>query len=275
MLPWPPGWPARPRAVLMLSFVFLITVAIGMSCITVFQPYPEDRSLTIVISVLAVLLVVILIGTGPLLRVRRRWWPRLVTACTAGSGENGVCIPNSTWLYRWLITVVTVIGVSSGVLMWVVLRDGGPAREIWNLTLFLISVVALLYCGWFLIDVARGQIARGQVVLSPRGIYHRSVVQDEFVPWTAVLSVNAEYEQGPVIVLHVISGAPKRRMTTRLAFRRGPSPRPITIRGNTLAVDSALLFHALAYYHSRPEARAELTTDLGVQRIRTGDLLAP
>jgi hypothetical protein len=46
-----------------------------------------------------------------------------------------------------------------------------------------------------------------------------------------------------------------------------------SVRGWSLAVDPALLYHALRYYHAHPEARAELGTEAGLRRVRSGDLL--
>jgi hypothetical protein len=275
MLPWPPGWQVRPDPGLVLSFVFLAVVAIGMASVAVMERQGGDPSLTLVTGGLAILLTLILVWTWPLLRMRRQWRARVVTVRTIGSGERGVCIPNSAWLYRWLVTVVAVMGASSGAMLWAVLGMGvdGVATKFRDIVLALVSIVVVPYCSWFLVDVVRGRIVRGQVVLTLQGVRYRSIFQDEFVPWTDALSVSAEYEHhGPVITLHATPGAVRRCMTSWLAFRRKPSPGPIKIRGRTLAVDPALLYHTLEYYLSRPEGRAELATDAAVQRVRAGDV---
>lgn len=47
----------------------------------------------------------------------------------------------------------------------------------------------------------------------------------------------------------------------------------VVVNGRRLAVDPAVVYHALRYYHAHPEMRAELLTPAGVQRIRSGRLL--
>lgn len=63
----------------------------------------------------------------------------------------------------------------------------------------------------------------------------------------------------------------RHRNTSVVALGHKPK-RKMTVQAGNLAVDPALVYHALGYYLTHPEARTELATDVGVQRIRTGDL---
>jgi hypothetical protein len=188
------------------------------------------------------------------------------------SYERGVCIPNFTWVYAWLATLMATMIAVAGAIMWVTMQEQDLTGDRRTVLTILLTVVTVPYSGLFLTDMVRGRIVRGYVTLTPHGIHHRGPMENAFIPWLAVLTVTAAFDRGPVIRL-LTSDAVKRHSTSWLAFRRKPRVGLVEIRGNMLAVDPALLYYALDYYLKNPDARAELSTDAGLQRIRSGDLI--
>ncbi|PZS10788.1 MAG: hypothetical protein DLM55_03075 [Acidimicrobiales bacterium] len=212
-----------------------------------------------------------------LLRTRRQMSPTAITLGKTESTEDGVVIAYSGWLYSCLAMLI--------LLTLVVLTDlvlSGLAG--WQLPLFrsppgvvstVISSAFGLYFLWIVIDMVSGRLARGRVVLSPDGIYHRSLTFEHFAPWHAVYTISAEDAGVPLIVAKVSPCNHTRIhrtswVGTQQEFKLLPSA---AVRAPSLEVDPAVLYHALRYYHAHPEARPELATEAGVRRIQTGDLL--
>ncbi|MGH3546195.1 MAG: hypothetical protein ACRDPW_09765, partial [Mycobacteriales bacterium] len=119
------------------------------------------------------------------------------------SGERGVRIPYSRWIRRGLATIVALtfaglVGLAlSGLAGWVVPPFRSPPGPI---TTIVFTTTFACYFLWLLVDMATGRWARGRVVLSPQGIYHRSLTFEHFVPWQAVYAISAEDMGGPLIL---------------------------------------------------------------------------
>ncbi len=277
-LPWPDEWPApRPKLWMVLtagylSILTLLAFGLGSWALLSGQPGPA-----------AFLLgggVYLGLGTSLcfwLLRTRRRVSPKAITLRVTGSGEDGVLIAYSGWLYRWLATMMLLTFfvfagmVLSGLVGWVIPPFTSPPGAI---SLVILSAAGL-YCLWFVIEMASGRLARGRIVLGPHGIYHRSLTFEHFAPWDTVHMVTAEDVGGPLIVAKAFPSDDTRvRRTSRVGKQHEFQLLPyVAVRGRSLAVDPAVLYRALRYYHAHPEARAELTTDAGLRRIRSGNLL--
>ncbi|MGH3937531.1 MAG: hypothetical protein ACRDTG_02685 [Pseudonocardiaceae bacterium] len=270
LLPWPEQWPApRPKLWIKLTAGYLgaltlLAGGLGSWALLSGQPGPA----------------IFLLGGGAylglvtvlsvwLLRTRRRLSPRTVTLHTTGSAEDGVLIAYSGWLYRWLATMMLLTFavlagiVLSGLTGWVIPPFTSPPG--------VVSVVLLsateLYCLWILLEMASGQLAHGRVALSPQGIHHRSLTFEHGVPGYAVNAVSAEDLNGPVIVAKAFPSDHTRvRKTSWVGKQQEFQLLPyLAVRGRSLAVDPAVLYHALRYYHAHPEDRPELATDAGVR----------
>jgi hypothetical protein len=212
-----------------------------------------------------------------LLRTRRCVSPKAITLRVTGSGEGGVLVAYSSWLYRCLaaiilLTFLVFTGLALSALAgWVIPPFVAPPSALSTV----IFIAAGMYFLWIVIDIASGRLARGRIVLGPQGIYHRSLTFEHFAPWDTVHTVAAEDVGGPLIVAKAFPADHSRvRRTSRAGKQQEFQMLPyVAVRGRSLAVDPAVLYHALRYYHAHPEARAELATDAGLHRIRSGNLL--
>jgi hypothetical protein len=226
----------------------------------------------------------IYLGTGTaivlsMLLPRRRLSARSVSRETTGSGHDGIAIFYSARLYFLIATimfatfVLTAAYALGGMLEWE-MRHFDPATNVVDIILF--GALAVI-CLWFFIGVVSGRLVggRARLVLSPDGIYHRSYTFEHFVPWRTVFAVSAEEFRGPLIVARTFESKEirtRRTIWARLQDESGYLP-DLMVRGRQLAVDPAVAYHALRYYYAHPEARAELLTPDGEQRIRSGSLL--
>jgi hypothetical protein len=90
------------------------------------------------------------------------------------------------------------------------------------------------------------------------------------VPWHAVIDVAAENSYfGPTIKVRALPEDARIRRRTWGRWRESLRPSFFAVYGRALAVDPAVAYHALRYYHAHPRARAELITPAGEQRIRS------
>lgn len=135
--------------------------------------------------------------------------------------------------------------------------------------------VAALYLGWFLVVTFRH--APGEVTVSPAGISHQSLTFVHFVPWHAVVGVEAGWTNGPVLVVKAYpSGDTAVRSFTGRFHAGDLSHLPlVVIRTHWLATDPATVYHALAYYHANPDQRPELATPAALDRIASGRATVP
>lgn len=266
-------WPRRGSPWLVLELVFFVPATVGgASAPSVFWHHGY-RGYAVVFGCGAIMMALLVIWTVSQVRVRKRWRTGVITAHTTDMGERGVCIPYSVWRYRVLLTLFGVMVVMCATSMLEALFGG---RGAFAVILALLGIVVVPLFGWFLFDAARGRIVRGQVVLTLRGIYHRRAASDAFVPWESVLLVSSDRpvnrHHGPTVTLLLTPGALQHRNTSVVALGHKPDPEIMTVQAGNLAVDPALVYHALGYYLTHPETRTELATDVGVQRIRNGDL---
>jgi hypothetical protein len=219
-----------------------------------------------------------------MLCLRRGLSARAVSLRATGCADDGVAMFYSPRFYRILrvLLLVTACIVASfagaGVLGWAA-PSGTPPPDPES---FLAGGAALsllfawvAWLVWVVVEIACRRVARGRLVLRPDGIYHRSFTFEHFAPWHAVVDVSARQFRDPVIVVRAFPTEDTRiRRTSWLGNQQEFKLLPfLAVRGRSLAVDPAVAYHALRYYHAHPEARAELGTFAGEQRIRSGNLL--
>lgn len=256
---------------MLLAIPYLGVLTLGLAGAAAVAARMGEPAVVVAFAGAAVLLALVTGGTARLLRVRRRWRPDAVTPHELRPGEPGVRIRYSGWWFGWLVAlVVAVTGYAGAALVGSLRSDLLPDELAGRAAVFaVVGVVAIPYCGWFLWEVARGRVARGQVVLTPTGVHHRGLVHEEFVAWESMVAVAAVDDRGPVIAITTGPGGRQWRRTSRVSLQRRPAdPLALTIHGRVLAVDSAVLYHALRHYHAHPDHRSELATAAGVTRIR-------
>jgi hypothetical protein len=256
---------------MLVNISFLALVAAAMVGLAVAGERAGDRTMAFTAGGTAAILILVVAGAAPVhLRMRRQARTDVITAQASSTGEDGVSMPNLSWLFGWSVALMATVTGCAAAMVFAVTTAEGSLHHARSLVLLVVGLAAASYGACFMFEVARGAISRGGVVLSPSGISHRSLFHEEFVSWNDVLDVVPSYDRGNVIALLVAPYGVRRRWTTRLAFRRQPQPDTVEIRATALAVDPALLFHALAYYRARPEAQGELATSVGLQRTSRG-----
>lgn len=284
VLPWPAEW-STPRetttkvlAAELLGFILLVVGWFGTLTLG-----PEERGGPAVVVGLGACCVGMLTALDlRMLRLRRRGSSKAVSLHATGSPYDGVAISYSSRVYRLfrpflLVTGVIVAGYAAGSALGFGLPPSGPPAGVAALTggaavCLLLAWVAWLL--WVVVEIADGRVVRACLVLCPGGIYHRSYTFEHFVPWHAVVDVCARELRGPAIVVRALpaDGTYVRR-TNRLGRQQEFKLLPfLVVPGRSLVVDPAVAYHAVRYYEAHPEAREELLTSAGEQRVRSGQL---
>lgn len=134
-----------------------------------------------------------------------------------------------------------------------------------------VSLAFVAYLSWFAVEALRRRVVRGALILSPHGIYHRSGSFDSFLPWDAAVSVTAGELDGQLITVTAYANAEpwiqrRSRMWKQPELKLAPHT---AIRGMYLSVDPGLAL-TLRYYLDHADARQELATAQGVDRVRSG-----
>jgi hypothetical protein len=275
-LPWPSQWgrPQRLKYTLVAAF-FVFFGCVGVAAgVSIFLPgFNDDRAFVLALTppfCFGVAGIVIVTR----LRVRSR--PTTAVHSTSMSAVSGpaLVIPYS----RALGVIYWVIGATMIIIFLVIavvavlglattgFRDGVLLAET------LVSVGFVVYLSWFVIQVLRRHIMRGALILSPCGIYHRSWSFDNFLPWDSAVSVTAgELNSQMITVVAYENAEPQFHRRTHMWKQPELKCAPhMAIRGVCLAINPALALHTLRYYLDQPGARQELTTEVGVNRVRSG-----
>jgi hypothetical protein len=82
-----------------------------------------------------------------------------------------------------------------------------------------VAAIAAVFIGWIFVIAVR--LLPGVIVLTPTGIYHRSLLLEHFVPWDAVVDVLAWENPDPRIT---VKGIPVQQRS------RTPLHRPLRCR---------------------------------------------
>ncbi|GAA0462921.1 hypothetical protein Ade02nite_29560 [Paractinoplanes deccanensis] len=212
----PEDWPRPPRSARrVLTAAGLVVFALLLVFVTVGAAADGDAGAALLLGAGAVLLAHV---AGLSVSLLRR--PRAAVGGPAegvtDQGEKGRAFRYSRWPYYWLsVTLGAAVVLAAGYA--VLLALGGTTAGF--VVAALLGGVAL-FLGWFLVVLLR--LAPGVIVVTPTGVYHRSLVLEHFVPWHAVTGVEA---QGPEPLL-VVKAMPTpdmrvRRHTGRLGAFEG------------------------------------------------------
>ncbi|MBB2947260.1 hypothetical protein FB565_007028 [Actinoplanes lutulentus] len=150
-----------------------------------------------------------------------------------------------------ILALVTLFCVGFAVVM---AGDGSATGWI----LALVAAVFTVVVGWFLIVLLR--LAPGTLVLTPSGIYHRSLVLEHFVPWDTVVDVEATDAPQPWITVKALpsDGTRERRHTGRLHAFEGQALPFLVARTSWLGTNAVPAYQAIRYYFDHPDQRFQL-----------------
>jgi hypothetical protein len=169
-------------------------------------------------------------------------------------GEMGMAFPYSCWPYYWLSAVLVLVALFA-IGLAIPLASGGTAAG------WVVAAIAAgfaIFVGWFLAVVLR--LAPGRIVLTPTGIYHRSLVLEHFVPWDAVVDVLAREGPNPWITVKArpSSATRERQHSGRLGSFETQALPFLIGRAYWLGPSALPAYLALRYHFERPEERPKL-----------------
>ncbi|WP_430785776.1 hypothetical protein [Actinoplanes sp. G11-F43] len=164
------------------------------------------------------------------------------------AGERGPAFPYARLPYYLLGATLLLTALLAAGFAVVVAAGGGVIG-------WLVAVVAggfAVFVGWFLVVVLR--LAPGTIVLTTSGIYHRSLVLEHFVPWEAVVDVEARDTWITVRALPM-EGTRERRHTGRLHTFEGTLLPFLVVRTWWLGAGAVPAYRALRSRLDHPESR--------------------
>ncbi|MGK5684861.1 hypothetical protein [Actinoplanes sp. URMC 104] len=250
--PTPEGWP-RPKRSFRLVFAvgYLGLFAAGMLAGAVWA-FTTDQ------FVAAVLLALGGIGFGHLAglassQLRAPSGRGHATTGTTDQGETGLAYAYAAAPYYWLLTTLGLVALALVGATFL----GVLAGEVAGWVIAALAATGAAYLLWFLFTVAR--LAPGRVVLTPSGIYHRSLTFEHFVPWWAVTEVVADQEIHPVIAVKAYQAEGTRR-AGRFGTYEGQYFPIMVIRAYRLGANAVPAYEALHHYFHHPDDRARLSS---------------
>ena len=265
--PRPAGWTSRGYPGVLTAGVALQTIlGLGAVALGVAGIAADDLE-AVVIAVPAVVVLAHLVGFGVAVRWRRRRPHANATFVPSPDGATrGVRFAYSRWMYYWFTGVIVVAGLGLAFLASAFVAGG----SIFPIVTGVIFGAMALSLAWFLISMLR--VGRGEVTISPVGVFHRGPSYVHFIPWYAIAGVEARWLGVPVIVVMASPSEDTRVRSYTGHFHSGELGfLPLmVIRTYWLATDPDTVYHALAFYFAHPELREELATPAALARIADG-----
>ena len=265
-LPEPTGWTGRRSSGLFkFSVGYLALMVLVLNVIAIGAFISGDAATGILVAAGAVYLFHV-VGFA----ASTRWAPRrgqeTGTAGTAPDGERGVRFRYSAWPYYWLIVLLLLTDLG----LLAIAAIAATTATLVGVVIGVAAAALAALIAWFLVAVVR--MAPGAVVLTPSGVWHRSLTFSQFVPWQDITQVMSGRIGVPVIVAEA-TPAPDiriRRYTGQFGTRELRYLPSVMVPAYWLAADPTSVYHALSHYPAHPELRAELSTSDGVRRIAEG-----
>ncbi|MBQ1040265.1 hypothetical protein [Micromonospora sp. C81] len=268
-LPVLTGWAGRQMSVLFTaSMVGLAVVALGMAAGVVSAARSDDGSSVVLLAFGAVFLALV-IGFSVQSRRPRSGRGRRPTLVDVPQGGRGVRYGYAAVPYVLLGGLLVLAALVTGVVA-VTAMFAGVVGVLLGVGFAILAVLV----GWLLVTMLR--LAPGELVLSPAGIQHRALVHTQFVPWRDVYQVSAERVNTPLLVVkaNMSDDTRMRRYTGRFGTLESRLLPFVAVRPYWLAGDPVVVYHALAFYHSRPDLQPELGTEAALDRIAAGRAVA-
>jgi hypothetical protein len=168
-------------------------------------------------------------------------------------GERGLAFPYSRWAYYWLTAVLVMVVLFLAGFAVAFAATGKAVAWV----MAAVFAAGALFLVWFLVVVLR--LAPGVVVVTPSGIYHRSLAFEHFVPWDAVVDVKARESRNPWITVKALptSTTRERRHTGRL----GPGVEGLpfmVVRAHWLGANALPAYLTIKRYFENPGERPRL-----------------
>lgn len=250
----PAGWPRAHRSVLRVlsaaGFVVLTLVAAAVTAAAIVAGDVADAFIfgagTVVLAHL--------VGMSINIMQRPRPADRPPVADVNDRGEAGVAFRYAFWPYYWLTVLFALFTL--GALAFAVVLAIQETHTGW--VLVAVGLAAAVLIGWYLVVLLR--LAPGKIVLTSTGIYHRSLFLEHFVPWEAVVDVQAREAPSPWITVKALptNRTRERRHTGRIGGFEGQALPFLIARTQWLGANALPAYRAIRYYFEHPEERPKL-----------------
>ena len=201
----------------------------------------------------------------------RLWWTRRRSNRTgnlgvAPDGTRGVAFNYSAWSYYW----ITAVLVMTELVALAATVGAGLSATVVGVGTAVVTGSLVVVVGWTLVTMLR--LAPGKIILSPAGVYHRSLTSTHFIPWPAIVAVSADWLGTPIIAVKAVPSADTRvhRYMSRLSTGEMQFLPMMVVRTAWLSTDPTTVYHTLSFYRSHPDLQAELGTPDALDRISDG-----
>jgi hypothetical protein len=249
----PDGWPAARRSPSLVLTAVLFGLAAAAAAGGAAWAAASGDAAAAVVLLVGALFAAHLAGLSTSLSRRPRAAAGAGQPGVTERGEPGLAFPYAAEPYYWLVAVLvlTALGLIG---IGVVAVAGSPSGWVFAAVCGLLAIFFV----WFLVVVLR--LAPGRIVLTPEGVFHRSLTFEHFVPWFAVYDVVAEAAEAPMLVVkaHPSDGTRVRRHTGRLGAYESQFLPFVVARAYWLGGNAVPAYQALAYYFRHPDRRADL-----------------
>jgi hypothetical protein len=252
----PQGWPrSRPTAKIISSTGLMALFTVGALAGAGIAA-ASGQAGPAVLLVLAAMYFGLFVGLGISLsrRPAQVQPPRVVGRTDLG--DPGLLIPYAHGPYYWAIsvTLVSALGLAGIAVIFALAGSAGA------LVVAVISAIFAVVLGW--IGIVFIRLAPGRLVLTPDGIYHRSLTFEHYVPWFAVYAVSAETGATPMLAIkaHPSDGTRLHRYTGRLGAFEATFIPFIVARTYWLGGHATYAYRTADHYFRHPDLRSELAT---------------
>ena len=250
----PAGWPkpsGAPRRVSSIVFFALFTLVCAVVTVAAIDARQFDQ---VAFFGLGVLLFGHLAGMSISFLRSPRAATRQPPLGVTDQGERGLAFPYARRAYYWLTSVLTLIVIFFVVLASALAHAGTPVAWV----IVVVAIASALFIVWFLATFLR--LAPGKIVVTPSGIYHRSLTFEHFVPWQTVEFVRAREGRSPWILIKALkaSGTRERRYTGFLSAGAEGLPSMI-VRAYWLGANALPAYLTIKHYFESPHERSALS----------------
>jgi hypothetical protein len=250
----PDGWPRPRRSFRTVSAaIFIVLVAAFLAVTAVAAAASGDTLPAVTFGAGAVF--VGLIAVLAISRLRQLSPPHGPPATAVNDrGEAGLAFPYSrarSYVMTAILGLFTLGAAAAAV----------RAATIGTSAAWVVAVVAALaaiFMGWIFVIAVR--LMPGTIVLTPAGIYHRSLLLEHFVPWEAVTDVLARENPDPRITVKAFPSpnAREHRYTGRFGAFEGQFLPFLVVRAYWLGANTLPAYAALGQYFRNPTERSAL-----------------
>jgi len=255
---------------------FIFGTAGVLEIIALFEPESNDSRMLFGPAITSLCLAIMISIVARKIRSRSKNTTAVRTSLPTELDEKGLVI-RYAWA-RAIILAICSIGAWLGSALfgaeWLfgfLSNFTNQPTQFWAVSFFLMGAGFT----WLLIQTALRRNQRGAVILTPKGVLHRTGFADFYLPWENIAQISAARSDNQVIKIVAIPNTqPHITVHTWLAnFKQPSTTQQFEIPGIRLTLNSALLLHVLFFYHAAPPSfRAELATEAAVNRIRGNNI---